>query len=86
MKDCSDNNIITGPVTCRPMLRAMQSQALCECSKEASAPSPQVASKCESVLSAVRKHRSEEPNCSPLPKYVEDYLEYPVRLLKKSKH
>lgn len=44
-----------------------------------------VATKCEAVLSAVRKHRSEEPNCSILPKYVEDYLDYPVRLVKKHK-
>jgi hypothetical protein len=44
-----------------------------------------VATKCESVLSAVRKHRAEDPGCPHLPRYVEDYLEYPVRLFKKPK-
>lgn len=45
-----------------------------------------MATKCESVLSAVKKHRSEQPACPAFPRYVEEYLESNVRVLKKRKH
>lgn len=45
-----------------------------------------MATKCESVLSAVKKHRLEQPACPALPRYVDDYLESNVRILKKRKH